>query len=153
VELHPDSRYITTFTSHLGLHRFKRLNFDVNAASEIFQHIIEQVLHGLDGVNNISHDIIIASRNDAEHEKHVRACLERLMKKGLTLNRNKCKFLQSSMEFFGNIFSEHGVSSDPKKVKSIRDARRPTDKRQVKSILGIANYVQGYIPGLSVETA
>jgi hypothetical protein len=35
VELHPDSRYITTFSSHLGLHRYKRLNFGVNAASEI----------------------------------------------------------------------------------------------------------------------
>ena len=34
VELHPDSRYITTFSSHLGLHRYKRLNFCVNVASE-----------------------------------------------------------------------------------------------------------------------
>ena len=91
MELHPDSRYITTFTSHLGLHRFKRLNFDVNAASEIFQHIIEQVLHGLDGVNNISHDIIIASRNDAEHGKHIRARLERLTEKGLIVKLNRKK--------------------------------------------------------------
>jgi len=74
VELHPDSRYITTFSSHLGLHRYKRLNFGVNAASEKFQQIIEQVLHGLGGVKNISDVIIIASRNDVEHEKHVRAC-------------------------------------------------------------------------------
>jgi len=81
------------------------------------QQIIEQVLHGLDGVKNIS-DIIIASRNDVEHEKYVRACLERLMKKGLTLKRNECKFFQSSVEFFGSIFSEHGVSPDPKKVCS-----------------------------------
>jgi len=64
------------------------------------------VLHGLDGVQNISGDIIIASRNYVEHEKHVSACLERLMKKGLTLNRNKCKFFQSSVEFFGSMFSE-----------------------------------------------
>ncbi|KAK2140620.1 hypothetical protein LSH36_1289g00082 [Paralvinella palmiformis] len=71
------------------------------------------------------------------------------MKKGLTLNRNKCKFFQSSVEFFGSIFSEHGVSPDPKKVKSVRDAPRPTDKRQVKYILGMANYVQIYIPGLA----
>ena len=33
--------------------------------------------------------------------------------------------------------------------KSVRDAPRPTDKRQVKSILGMVNYVQRYIPGLA----
>ena len=33
--------------------------------------------------------------------------------------------------------------------KSVRDAPRPTDKRQVKSILGMANYVQRYITGLA----
>ena len=63
VELDPDSRYITTFSSHLGLHRYKRLNFGVNAASEKFQQIIEQVLEGLEDVRNIS-DIITASKNE-----------------------------------------------------------------------------------------
>ena len=71
VQLHPDSRHITTFSSHLGLHRYKRLNYSVNVASDIFQRIIEW----LDGVKNISDNIIIAHGNDAEHEKHIRAHL------------------------------------------------------------------------------
>ena len=29
LELHPASRYITTFTTHLGLRRYKRLNFGI----------------------------------------------------------------------------------------------------------------------------
>ena len=41
IELHPDSRYITTFSTHLGLHRNKQLNFGVNAASEQFQMVME----------------------------------------------------------------------------------------------------------------
>ncbi len=77
IELHPD-RYITTFSSHLGLHRYKRLNFGVNAASEKFQQIMEQVLEGLDGVKNISDDIIIGSADIEQHERHLRACLSRL---------------------------------------------------------------------------
>lgn len=59
----------------------------MNAASEQFQHIIEQVL---EGVRNISDDIIVASENDVLHEKHLIACLQRLHDKGLTLNRKKC---------------------------------------------------------------
>ena len=149
IELHPSSRHITTFSTHLGLHRYKRLNFGVNAASEHFQHIIEVVLEGLKGVRNISDDIIIASENISDHEKHVRACLERLRQKGLTLNKSKCEFYKSSMVFFGNIFSENGVSPDPKKVNAILEASRPIDKRQVRSLLGMVNYVQRFIPGLA----
>ena len=69
VELHPDSRYITTFSTHLESDRYKHLHFGiVNAASEKFQQIIEQVLQGLYGVKHISDDIIIASSDDVEHE-------------------------------------------------------------------------------------
>ena len=40
ISLAPETQYITTFVTHKGLQRYKRLNFGINAASEIFQHII-----------------------------------------------------------------------------------------------------------------
>ena len=36
LELTPESRYITTFSTHLGLRRYTRLNFGVSSAAEIF---------------------------------------------------------------------------------------------------------------------
>ena len=36
-------RYTTTY--HKGLRRYKQLNFGINAASEIFQHIIQEQIH------------------------------------------------------------------------------------------------------------
>ena len=57
--LHEESRYVTTFTTHVGLRRYKRLMFGINAASEIFQNAIYQSLHGLSGVMNISDDILV----------------------------------------------------------------------------------------------
>ena len=36
IELHPESRYVTTFSTHLGLRRFKRLNFGISSAAEMF---------------------------------------------------------------------------------------------------------------------
>ena len=49
LELNPESRYITTFTTHVGLWRYKRLMFGINAASEIFQNTLSELLSGLDG--------------------------------------------------------------------------------------------------------
>ena len=39
-----ESLYIATFSSHKGLHRYKRLNFSVNAAPEIFQAAVTELL-------------------------------------------------------------------------------------------------------------
>ena len=38
LELEEESRYITTFSTHLGLYRYKRLNYGTIAAAEIFQY-------------------------------------------------------------------------------------------------------------------
>ena len=37
LELAPESRFVTTFSIHVGLKRYKRLPFAIYAASEIFQ--------------------------------------------------------------------------------------------------------------------
>lgn len=44
MELHTDSRCITTFSMHLRIYRYKRLNFRKSTASEIFHETIEQVI-------------------------------------------------------------------------------------------------------------
>ena len=59
IVLHPDSRYITTFSTHIGLRRFKRLNFGISSAAEIFQNIIREVINDIGGCVNISDDILI----------------------------------------------------------------------------------------------
>ena len=46
-QLEFDSRYITTFSMHIGLFRYKRLNYGTNAAAEIFQHTLQAQLQGL----------------------------------------------------------------------------------------------------------
>ena len=49
---------MTTFATHVGLRRFKRLNFGVNAAPEIFRDEIMQAISGKKGTLNIADDII-----------------------------------------------------------------------------------------------
>lgn len=149
IELHPDSRYITVFSTSSGIYRYKRLNFGINAASEKFQMIIEQVLHGLRGVRNFSDDIIVASKDMKSHEQDLRACLDRLRESGLKLNLKKCSLFQSSISYFGHIFSENGVSPDPAKIQAINEVSSPTDKHQVKSLLGMVNYLSRFIPRLA----
>ena len=41
-----ESSYITTFSTHVGLFRYKRLAYGINASAEIFQHALQQVFKG-----------------------------------------------------------------------------------------------------------
>ncbi|XP_040063180.1 uncharacterized protein LOC120837702 [Ixodes scapularis] len=57
--LHEDLRHITTFATHIGLYRYKGLNFGITAAAELFQNTVRQVLAGIPRVINISDDILV----------------------------------------------------------------------------------------------
>ena len=74
LELEEESRYITTFSTHFLL-RYKRLNYETNAAAEIFQYILQAQLHGLKGVKNIANDIIIYGTTREEHDENLDRCL------------------------------------------------------------------------------
>ena len=58
-ELNSASREITTFTTHEGLYRFKRLNFGTNAASEILQEKMDEILENIPNCLAIADDVIL----------------------------------------------------------------------------------------------
>ena len=66
--LDKESRYITTFTTHIGLWRYKRLNFGICCASEIFQNAIRESLEGISGVLNVSDDILVYGKTQETHD-------------------------------------------------------------------------------------
>ena len=126
-ELHPDldSRSITTFTTHCGLYRYKRLMFGISSAPEVYQYVIQQALQNCEGVANISDDIIIHARNNEEHGKRLQRVLERLKEKNLTLNAEKYRFHMTQMVFMGLVLTNNDIGPAKDKVKAIVDAREP----------------------------
>ena len=114
--LDEQSRYITTFTTHIGLRRYKRRSFGINSASEVFQNEIYKILQGLSGVINVSDDILVHVKNKREHDKNLELVLKRLNFKGVTLNKQKCQFNLDSINNFGYVFNKSGVMADPEKI-------------------------------------
>ena len=152
LELSEKSRNITTFTTHVGLRRYKRLSFGINSAAEIFQNTLRTALEGLEGVRNISDDIIVYGNTQEDHDKRLEATLKRLQEKRLTLNKSKCEFNQRQLEFFGYVFGEEGLSADPKKCETIKNTQPPTNVSEIRSFLAMTNYVSRFIPNYSTTT-
>ena len=80
--LHPSSRYITTFWTHVGLYQYKRLSFGINAAAEVFQHDIQTVIQVVAGTINISDDIAIFGVDQCAHDKAPNEVLQKLQNAG-----------------------------------------------------------------------
>ena len=145
LELEENSRGITTFATHIGLFRYKRLTFGVNSAAEIFQKSIEEVLQGVEGARNISDDIIVFGKNQVDHDEALRVVLQRMRENNLTANPDKCLFNQSSIDFFGHHFSADSISADDKKISSLINASAPKNATEARSFLGLAQYLARFI--------
>ena len=153
IELDVNSRDITTFITHKGLFRYKRLFFGVSCAPEIHQRIIQQVIGGCEGARNIADDIIIFGVTGEEHNRRLDAVLQRLWEAGLRLNRDKCQFGLPELSFMGYRLNKHGVSATDEKVRAVLNAREPRVASEVRSFLGLLNFVGRFLPDLSTVSA
>ena len=122
LELDEQSRYITTFTTHKGLFQYKRLNFGTNSAREIFQNTNQNVFNGISSCRNISDDLIIFGKTQAERDQTLQKVLQVAKERNLRFIFDKCEFDQQQLEFFGYIFSSAGISASPSKVCALKDA-------------------------------
>ena len=125
LELSPESREITTFATHCGLFRYKRLLFGVNSASEQYQYEIQTALAAIEGQENISDDIIVHGKDQEEHDSRLERVVKRLEERGLTLNAEKCQFSMDKLTFVGMVLSGNGISCTAEKVKAVTEAREP----------------------------
>ena len=145
LQLTKESRSITTFSTHVGLFRYKRLNFGISSASEIFQETIHSVIQDIPNARNISDDIIVFRTTQEQHDKTLEAVFRCLHETGLTINKSKCLFNQTTIEFFDLVFSSYGVSPDSSKVTAIKHATKPTNVAEIKRFLGMTSYCSQFI--------
>ena len=66
-------------------------------------------------------DILIYSKNDEEHARHLRIVLTRLREHRLYAKFSKCEFWLDWVQFLGHVLTPEGVSVDPNKVQDILD--------------------------------
>ena len=129
------SRDVTTFTTHAGLFRYRRLMFGICSAPELYQHVISQVLQGAGctGCRNRSDDIVVYGKDVADHDEKLRKVLH-------TLNKAKCIFRMNRIEFMGHLLSERGIGPTESQVKALQEARAPNDSAEVRSFLSLVNF-------------
>jgi len=84
-------------------------------------------------------DIIVYSSSVEEHIERLGLVFERLRAANLKLKPSKCSLLRTEVNFLGHVLSGDRVSTDPEKIRAVRDWPVPTDIKEVRSFLGLAS--------------
>jgi hypothetical protein len=94
-------------------------------------------------------DILIYSKNDGDHEEHLRLVLQKLRDNQLYSMFSKCEFWLDKVPFLGHIISNGGISIDLAKVREIVGWKIPSSVTDIQSFLGLVGYYWHFIEGFS----
>lgn len=95
-----ETQKLLVINAPFGLYSFKRLAFGINSGPMIYQEKVEINLQGIEGVACLLDDIIISGSGE-KHFQRLQLLPERHQTAGLRLNKSKCKFLRSRVEYLG----------------------------------------------------
>jgi hypothetical protein len=151
IHIRPEDIPETAFTTRYGLFEYLVMSFRLTNAPAHFTYLMNSVfMPELDKFLVVFiDDILIYSKNEEEHAKHLRIVLTRLREHQLYAKFSKCVFWLEKIQFLGHVLSSRGIAVDPSKVKDILEWKPPTTIHQVRSILGLAGYYRRFIPNFS----
>lgn len=136
----------TAITTPFGMFEFPFMNFGQRNAGQTFQRFVDEMMRGLDFVYCFIDDFLIFSRDEAQHEHHLRQVFSRLKDYGMVINASKCVFGAPEVTFLGYCVSESGTKPLEDKVRAILDFPPPQNVKTLRRFLGMANFYRRFLP-------
>jgi hypothetical protein len=150
------SRDVTAVTSSRAHYRFCRLPLGLKISSSIYQLSLSNLLADeLDSNRCLLYqdDLIIHTQNWTQHKKLMADIFSKYDRARLRFNSAKSQICASRVSYLGFTFDETGVRISEDRAKVIQNWPVPQNPRQVRTILGAANYVRRFVPNFSQLTS
>jgi hypothetical protein len=151
VRIREGDEHLTAFRTKYGHYQYNVVPFGFKNAPGAFQSFMNRIFADvLDrGVLAYIDDVLIYAETQAEHDRLLELVLSRLEANSLAVNRAKCVFSVSSVEFLGHVVSADGIRMCPSRVKAILNWPQPTSLKQLQSFLGVTNFYRSFLPHYS----
>ena len=137
----------TAFRTRYGHYEFLVMPFGLTNAPTAFMDLMNKVFQPyLDQfVMVFIDDILVYSRDEQEHEQHLKIVLQTLKEKKLYSKLSKCDFLLKEISFLGHIVFAEGIRVDPMKIEAVVNWKPPRSVIEVRSFLGLVGYYKRFV--------
>jgi hypothetical protein len=155
IGVNPADRDKTTFTSHRGLYRFKRMPFGLMSAPATFQRAIDVVLRTVRFQCALTYvdDIVIYSSTFEQHLADLSRVLKLLDDAGISLKLPKCSFAAPQVQYLGYKVGRDGLEVDDSKIEAVLRDVPPMTKTSLRRFLGMTGFYRRFIKQYSTLAA
>ena len=101
---------------------------------------------GLKGVTGVGDDVCVYGENSEDHDRNLTNLMEGAQEEGLVFNSAKCLIKQRSISFFGNTYTDNGITPDDDKVRDIQNKQTPENREDLLRFIGMMSYLSQFIP-------
>ncbi|KAI2652628.1 Transposon Tf2-8 polyprotein [Labeo rohita] len=154
IRIRKGDEWTTAFITPTGHYEYRVMLYGLSISPSVFQTFMNEVfreyLHRF--VVVYIDDILIYSRNQAEHLQHVQQVLQKLRQHSLFLKLEKCEFHQSTVQFLGYNISAEGMQMDQGKVNAIQKWPLLNSVKELQRFLGFTNFYRRFIKDYSTIT-
>ena len=134
VKMDKESKLLTAFTmGPLGFSECNQMPFGLANAPATFQWLMETCLRDLNLNYCIIYldDIVIFSKDLANHLMRLEAMFQKLEHARLKLKPSKCELFYRQITYLGHIVSVQGIVTDEGKIDAIKNWSTPTTVTEV----------------------
>eukprot|EP00253_Pinus_taeda_P005588 PITA_05588 len=151
IRIREGDEWKTSFKTNEGLYEWLVMPFGLSNAPNTFMRLMNEMLKEYIGKFVIVYldDILIFSKTQEEHFRHVRKVLEKLQQNKLLIKLKKCTFLQRELIYMGFVITENELKMDPEKVTTIINWPSPKNLFEVRSFHGLASFYRKFIKNFS----
>ena len=141
----------TAFRTRYGHYEFLVMSFGLTNTPAAFMDLMNRVFRPLLDrfVIVFIDDILVYSKSEDEHAKHLRFVLQTLRDHLLYTKFSKYEFWLEQVSFLGHVVSKDGIQVDPKKIEAVAEWPRPTTVTEIRSFLGLAGYYRRFVKDFS----
>ena len=161
LKLHPDSQEWCGISSYHGgrIMRYARMPQGCSSSSSewtrYIEHIIDEVPELRKSMDLYVDDLILYDADVVTHLENIEKLLKLFKKHGLKLSPKKAHFFVNKITYLGHVITvkdgKPHVAAMRSKCDAIRRIRTPRSAREVRSFVGMTNYLSMYLPKLQTH--
>ena len=154
IPIKKEDRYKTAFITDQGqVYQWKRMAFGFTNAPAVFQRAMDNIFKDLDFVVVYLDDIIVCSKTEEEHIRHLQIVFSLFAKHNLKLRLQKCEFFQTELKYLGIVVTKDGIHCDQGYVDQVLKFKKPENVKEIERFIGMVTWLGRFIPNLSKLTS